>query len=145
MPINLEGIRRFVERDAMTDQILVTRDAGGKTNNIYDEDKMEYVPDPEHLDTVYQGDAMVIPVTQGEAEQIMEGGQEIGVLRYDLYVPLAAPELEKWDKVEVTLSGRDPDLSNQIFWVEDQVYSTFAVMRQSRILNRRPRYYPGSP
>jgi hypothetical protein len=144
MPLDLSGIKQFVEDEIMDDECLVTRDAAGNTDNTWDPETGEY--DGPDDDTIYEGKCYVSGAGQ-QPQEDPEGGFDVNEVWYYLNIPLdvdgvEVPSLKDGDKVTITSSLRNPHLLVGSWRVQVEQLGTHKIkqkVRMRRVVHKRLR------
>lgn len=137
MALDLTGVQRVVE-GILDDQILITRDAGGRGDDVLDPNTGELHPQPPI--TLWTGAGAVVQLGQLALTTPVDGAVALlpPTTVYQAMLPLAAPALLPDDGLTVTGSTRpggprDPLIIGRRFRVADSSTGTFAVVRLVRL------------
>jgi hypothetical protein len=139
MPMDLSGLRDFIEEEMSGDLCRITRDREGTTDDVYDEDAAEFEGDPGD-EEVYVGPAILITQGWQPAHQVA-GGAELTTTAYKLSLPLDSPRMKERDVVEWLESRMNPFLIGQKFVVRELIDSTHVVSADAfveRVTTGRP-------
>lgn len=139
MPIDLSGIKDFVEEEIMCDEGIITRDPAGNTNATWDPETGEY--DSSENDTVYEGICYITPAGQ-QPQQDPEGGVEVNEEWYYLNIPLEAARPKDGDRFVATSSLRNQHLVGVPFRIQVDQLGTNKIkqrVRMRRVLHKRLR------
>ncbi|WP_372407409.1 DUF6093 family protein [Streptomyces luteireticuli] len=135
--LDLDGIRRVVE-SILDDQILVTRDPAGRSDDVLDDRTGALRPSTSV--TVWSGRGAVTAGSPAVSDPI--DGAHIAVrpitTTYQALIPVDAPALHRDDQLVITGSlrsagPRDPLLLGRTFRVAGTAVSSFAIVRIVRL------------
>jgi hypothetical protein len=112
MSIDLSSVKAFVEDHVMSDECLVTRDAAGSKDDVWNADTGEYDQAPDPI-IVYEGKCYVGGSWQ--PSYTTEGGLEARIETYFLNIPLEEGPVIHGDRVVITASLRNPHLVDREF------------------------------
>ena len=129
MPLNLNPIRRTIEKE-MVDELRIIRNDEGTRIAEFDPESGTY-NDP--VVVLYEGIGLILPITSSPSQE-PEGGGEARYTQYTLMIPLeGSPDLLVRDEIYVIASARDIAIVGKTFLVESPEYSTFPVARSAQI------------
>lgn len=126
---NLQPARVAIER-LLADTCTVERDAAGVGDDVLNEQTGQLQRPAGDASALWAGPCLITP--RDSSEQFIGPTETVLPERgdYRLLLPLAAPATVAGDRVTVTTSVRDPQLTGRLFRVvEVGELSTFAVVR----------------
>lgn len=139
MPLNLQGVQRFVEGE-MVDVVKITHDPEGTSDDgefDFDTGQWEGATDPDS-NVVYQGQAFITILNVFPAERLEGGGTALST-DFELHIPLNAPRIDLEMNVEVLECERTPHLVGQVFRIRSVQDNSFSVSQVARIYDRKVR------
>ncbi|NIN66323.1 MAG: hypothetical protein GTO63_16860 [Anaerolineae bacterium] len=121
MALNLDRISKTVER-YMADSVTVER----KTGEAMNPTTMVVTPTWQEI---YTGVAFIAPM--GDPEGTRLGGEDIERIQYEIAIPKDSERVLPNDRVTVDVSN-DDSLVDTVFWVRDEIPTTFQTHRRLR-------------
>ncbi|WP_406354264.1 DUF6093 family protein [Streptomyces sp. NBC_00658] len=134
MALDLSAVRRVVE-GILDDQLEVRRDAGGRTDDVLDENTGELKSAEADDALVWAGPGAIVPLGQPAITAPLDGSVAAlpAASAYQALLPLDAPQTRDDDVIAVRGSTRDAQLVGRRFRVADANVGTFAVVRIVRL------------
>lgn len=118
----------------MEDTCVITRDSSGTGDDVFNQETGLYTPPPGDEATVYSGPCL-LTVQGNVGREGNRGGGTMQIVGYKLQIPIAGPELEVGDWVELTSSRRDSASVGRKFQVMRPQYSTMAMTRAASLVS----------
>lgn len=129
-PLDLSGIKRFVEESLMVDECMITRKPAGMKQDIWDKEEGEYYPGEDPL-LVYQGKCYVGGAWQ--PNETTEGGVQVVVETNFLHIPLEADPVQEGDHVVITHSLRHPHWTGKVYRAGGHDFGTHKIKQKVHI------------
>jgi hypothetical protein len=131
MPLNLKGLKKFIEGE-MVDEIVITRDPEGTEDNIFNRETGEYDNPPGDNAVWYRGKAIVVQLNVFPSQAEDAGGTTLST-DYEVHVPLETPRITLYDRILVTKCMRTPHLVGTEFRMRSNQDNTFSVSQAVRV------------
>lgn len=139
MSIDLSAVKAFVEDQVMSDECIITRDAGGSHDDVWNPETGEYDLEPEG-NIIYSGKCYVGGAW--EPSETVVDGAEGRIENNFLNIPLEEGPVVDGDLVLITASLRNPHLVGAEFLCQGHDTGTHKVKQKipmRRVKRRSPR------
>lgn len=112
----------------MDDTCVITHDASGPGDDVFDQDTGTLTPPAPDTVELYDGRCLIRRESVGKV--ILEGGAYVGDRDYVARLPASTPEVPRGATLTVTSSRRDPQLVGKVFRVLEVSIGTFLIARR---------------